>query len=104
MVLKRGFLGRMQKTASLNFCTPEDGLRGLRGFFWEECKKPLRLIFALRRMDYGDFFGRMQKTASLNFCTPEDGLQGFFLGRMQKTASLNFCTPEDGVEILRGFR
>ncbi|QTA87126.1 Uncharacterized protein dnm_031540 [Desulfonema magnum] len=29
-----------------------------------ECKKSLRLIFALRKL-------RMQKIASLNFCTPE---------------------------------
>ncbi|OQY60489.1 MAG: hypothetical protein B6245_01125 [Desulfobacteraceae bacterium 4572_88] len=69
----------MQKTASLNFCTPE----GRR-------KKSLRLIFALRKADAKNrlayFFhsGRqMQKTASLIFFTPE--------GRRKKPLRLIFA-------------
>ncbi|QTA85741.1 Uncharacterized protein dnm_017550 [Desulfonema magnum] len=55
--------GFLQKTASLNFCTPAF------------CKKPLRLIFALRLSAKNRFAlflhsGFLQKTASLNFCTP----------------------------------
>jgi len=53
----------MQKTASLNFCTPDtpDNL-----FVGVLCKKSLRLIFALRTIFL------CKKTASLNFCTPDN--------------------------------
>ena len=61
----------VQKTASLNFCTPDNLF-----VFCMLCKKPLRSIFALRTIFLLKALYHsehvVQKTASLNFCTPDN--------------------------------
>jgi len=99
-----------QKTASLNFCTPEigNGKTASLNFCTPEIgngKKPLRSIFALRKLGtaknrFAQFlhsgYWERQKTASLNFCTPEIGngkkpLRSIFALRKLGTAKNRFA-------------
>jgi len=76
----QSFWDVVQKTASLNFCTP-DNLFGML------CKKPLRSIFALRTI----FLGCCAKNRFAQFLHSGQS----FWDVVQKTASLNFCTPDN---------
>jgi len=75
----------VQKTASLNSCTPDNNLFVL-------CKKLLRSIFALRTTIFlccaKNRFAQFLHSGQQSFCV------------VQKTASLNFCTPDNNLFVL----